>query len=50
MFASLFGVSAKSEEANGRPKTASNAMAMSLRNSLIEAVAVRLRNPVTAEA
>jgi hypothetical protein len=31
-FASLFGVSAKSEVANGRPKMASNAMAKNLRN------------------
>src|SRR5665213_3176136 len=34
--ASLFGVSAKSEDANGKPKTASNAMVISLRNTPIE--------------
>jgi hypothetical protein len=34
-FASLFGVSAKSEVANGSPKMASNVMAISLRNASI---------------
>ena len=42
-FASLFGVSARSEEANGRPKRASNAMAISLRNYTIEAPPPRPR-------
>jgi len=36
-FASLFGVSAKSAVANGRPKMASNEIAISLRNVSIEA-------------
>ena len=34
-FDSLFGVNAKSEEAHGRLKTASNAMAVSLRTELL---------------
>jgi hypothetical protein len=45
-FVSLVGVSAKSEEASGRPKTASNAMAISLRTTDIKTRSLLASGPM----